>query len=103
MNQQPSAPHADALARLRYTPLRSIDRQPRGPVRSAIEKTSIPNRPRFGNAFKTPQMHWEVEQKFRRLAREVLSDQAAERLLEALWRLDTLEDAGDIVRLAKGA
>jgi 2-methylcitrate dehydratase len=53
--------------------------------------------------WKNPMTDAEVEQKFRRLAREVLSDQAAERLLEALWRLDTLEDAGDIVRLAKGA
>lgn len=52
--------------------------------------------------------HWmnpmsdsELEGKFRRLACTVLGAAQIDRLLEALWRLETLPDAGEIVRLTK--
>jgi hypothetical protein len=41
----------------------------------------------------------EVETKFRLLAAGVLSPPKVDRLLEKLWTLDALADAGDIVRL----
>lgn len=49
--------------------------------------------------YRNPMSETEVEQKFRRLAQDVLAPRATDRLLESLWRLETLEDAGEIVRL----
>ena len=49
--------------------------------------------------WKKPMSDSEVEAKFRKLAKAVLDDRQTDRLLEALWRLDALADAGDIVRL----
>lgn len=51
--------------------------------------------------WKNPMSDAEVEGKFRKLAAAVLKDEQAERLLEALWKLDELADAGEIVRLTK--
>ena len=46
----------------------------------------------------------EVEAKFRKLAAGVLSAPQTDRLVDTLWRLDELPDAGEIVRLtAAGA
>jgi 2-methylcitrate dehydratase len=49
--------------------------------------------------WKNPMSDAEIETKFRKLAREVLDDSRTNRLLESLWRLDDLPDAGEVVRL----
>jgi 2-methylcitrate dehydratase len=49
--------------------------------------------------WKNPMSEAEVEAKFRKLAPAVLNDAQANRLLEALWRLEELPDGGEIVRL----
>jgi 2-methylcitrate dehydratase len=51
--------------------------------------------------WKNPMSNSEVEGKFRRLAGEVLNEGQTDRLLDALWRLEELNDAGDVVRLTK--
>ncbi|HUP95252.1 MAG TPA: MmgE/PrpD family protein [Burkholderiales bacterium] len=51
--------------------------------------------------WKNPMSDAEVEGKFCRLAREALEEERAERLLATLRRLESLDDAGDIVRLTK--
>jgi 2-methylcitrate dehydratase len=51
--------------------------------------------------WKNPMSDGEVEAKFRKLAAEVLKPAEAERLLDKLWKLDELPDAGEIVRLTK--
>ena len=51
--------------------------------------------------WKNPMSDDEVEAKFRRLAAEVLKPEQIERLLEKLWTLEELPDAGEIVRLTK--
>ncbi|HYC43983.1 MAG TPA: MmgE/PrpD family protein [Burkholderiales bacterium] len=54
--------------------------------------------------WKNPMSNDEVEAKFRKLAAGVLNAGQTDRLLDALWRLDELADAGDIVRFtAAGA
>jgi 2-methylcitrate dehydratase len=61
---------------------------------------------RFETAVEYHKGHWknpmtdaEIEAKFRKLAGEVLDAPRTDRLLDALWRLDELPDAGEIVRL----
>jgi 2-methylcitrate dehydratase len=49
--------------------------------------------------WKNPMSESEVEAKFRRLAADVLPASRTDRLLEALWRLEEVADAGEIVRL----
>src|SRR5215210_6728987 len=49
--------------------------------------------------WKNPMTDAEIEAKFTKLAREVLDERATARLLETLWRLDELPDAGEVVRL----
>jgi 2-methylcitrate dehydratase len=49
--------------------------------------------------WRNPMSDGELESKFRRLAAAVLGPAETERLLEALWRLEALPDAGEIVRL----
>lgn len=51
--------------------------------------------------WKNPMTDGEVEAKFHKLAAGVLRPAEAERLLEKLWKLDELPDAGEIVRLTK--
>jgi 2-methylcitrate dehydratase len=51
--------------------------------------------------WKNPMSDGEIEAKYRKLGRELLTDAQADRLLDALWRLDELPDAGEIVRLTK--
>jgi hypothetical protein len=41
----------------------------------------------------------EVEEKFRKLAANVLPISQTDRLLETLWRLEDVADAGELVRL----
>ena len=53
--------------------------------------------------WKNPMSQHEVEGKFSKLAADVLKPAQAERLLDALWRLDELADAGEIVRLTTPA
>ena len=53
--------------------------------------------------WKNPMSDGEVEGKFRKLSAEVLKPAQGERLLEALWRLEELPDAGEIVRLTRAA
>ncbi len=49
--------------------------------------------------YKNPMSESEVEAKFRGLAQNALMPAQTDRLLEALWRLEDLADAGEIVRL----
>ena len=49
--------------------------------------------------WKNPMSELEVEQKFRKLAQGTMAQARADQLLESLWRLESLTDAGDIVRL----
>jgi 2-methylcitrate dehydratase len=49
--------------------------------------------------WKNPMSESEVEDKFRTLATGVLTPTQTERLLERLWKLEELPDAGEIVRL----
>ena len=49
--------------------------------------------------WKNPMSDAEVEAKFRSLARVVMKPDAADRLLETLWKVETLKDAGEIIRL----
>jgi 2-methylcitrate dehydratase len=51
--------------------------------------------------WKNPLADSEVEAKFQKLAGAVLNDSQASRLLDALWRLEKLDDAGEVVRLTK--
>jgi len=51
--------------------------------------------------WKNPMSETELEAKFRKLASQVLEPPRIERLLESLWRLDELEDAGELVRLTE--
>jgi 2-methylcitrate dehydratase len=51
--------------------------------------------------WRNPMSDAELEAKFRRLAGGVLSPPEVDRLVEALWRLDTLGDSGEIVRLTQ--
>jgi 2-methylcitrate dehydratase len=51
--------------------------------------------------WKNPLSDAEVDAKFQKLASAVLNERQSSRLLEALWRLDTLDDAGEVVRLTK--
>jgi 2-methylcitrate dehydratase len=53
--------------------------------------------------WKNPMSDTEIEAKFTKLAAEVLKPERTERLLEALWRLEELGDAGEVVRLTKAA
>jgi 2-methylcitrate dehydratase len=49
--------------------------------------------------WKNPMTDSEVEAKFRKLADGVLAPDRASRLLERLWKLESVADAGEIVRL----
>jgi 2-methylcitrate dehydratase len=49
--------------------------------------------------WKNPMSDVEVEAKFRKLAAHVLGPARVDRLLEAMWRLDKLDDAGEVLRL----
>jgi 2-methylcitrate dehydratase len=48
--------------------------------------------------WKNPMSESDIEAKFRGLAAGVIEPDRTDRLLEALWKLETLPDAGDIVR-----
>ena len=49
--------------------------------------------------WKNPMSDAEVEAKFRSLAKVAMKPDAADRLLAALWKVETLKDAGEIIRL----
>jgi 2-methylcitrate dehydratase len=49
--------------------------------------------------WKNPMSDTEIEVKFRNLAGNVLAAERADRLLEALWKTETLPDAGELIRL----
>ena len=49
--------------------------------------------------YKNPMTDAEIEGKFRPLAAQVLSTAQTDRLLEKLWQIETLPDAGECVRL----
>jgi 2-methylcitrate dehydratase len=51
--------------------------------------------------WKNPMSDAEIEAKFRQLGSQVLKPREIERLLQSLWRLEELEDAGELVRLTK--
>lgn len=52
--------------------------------------------------WKNPMSDSEVEAKFRSLAEKVQPRAATDRLLETIWKLENLADAGDLVRLTTG-
>ncbi|OGA44811.1 MAG: hypothetical protein A3G24_25935 [Betaproteobacteria bacterium RIFCSPLOWO2_12_FULL_62_13] len=49
--------------------------------------------------YRNPMSEAEVEAKFRKLAKEVLATAQSDRLMERLWKLEDVTDAGEIVRL----
>jgi 2-methylcitrate dehydratase len=49
--------------------------------------------------WKNPMTDDQLEGKFRKLAASVLNTGQIDRLVDALWRLEALPDAGDVVRL----
>ncbi len=49
--------------------------------------------------YKNPMSDAEVEAKFRGLAQNVLKPEQTDRLLDALWKIEDVADAGEIVRL----
>ena len=49
--------------------------------------------------WKNPLSDQELEAKFRKLARHILPDARTDRLLARLWALETLDDAGEILKL----
>jgi 2-methylcitrate dehydratase len=49
--------------------------------------------------YRNPMSESEVEAKFRKLSGNVLTSTQTDRLLETLWRLEDVVDAGEIVRL----
>jgi 2-methylcitrate dehydratase len=51
--------------------------------------------------WKNPMADAEIETKFRKLSKEVLDEPRTDRLLESLWGLEKLGDAGEIVRLTQ--
>ena len=51
--------------------------------------------------YRDPLSDAEVSEKFRRQCRGVLSESRTNALLDRLWRLETVEEMGDILRLAK--
>jgi 2-methylcitrate dehydratase len=53
--------------------------------------------------WKNPMTDGEVEAKFRSLATQVLKPDQIDRLLDSLWRLEELDDAGEVVRLTTTA
>lgn len=53
--------------------------------------------------WKNPMSDAEVEAKYHTLARNVLAPAQSEKLLEALWKLEHMPDAGEIVRLTLAA
>ncbi|MFT5449993.1 MAG: 2-methylcitrate dehydratase [Gammaproteobacteria bacterium] len=53
----------------------------------------------FRGHYKNPMLDVEIEGKFRGLAQDVLPEPQTTRLLERLWKLDEIEDAGSIPQL----
>jgi len=49
--------------------------------------------------YKNPMSDAEIEAKFRGLAQNALKPEQTDRLLEALWEIEDVADAGEIVRL----
>ena len=49
--------------------------------------------------WKNPMSDGEIEAKFRPLAAKALTPAQADRLLGALWKLEDVPDAGDLLRL----
>ena len=49
--------------------------------------------------YKNPMSDAEVEAKFRGLAQNALTPAQTDRLLQALWKVEDVADAGEIVRL----
>lgn len=49
--------------------------------------------------WRNPMSESEVEEKFRKLSAKVLTSDRTDRLLERLWHLENVQDAGEIVRL----
>jgi 2-methylcitrate dehydratase len=53
--------------------------------------------------YRNPMSEAELEAKFRKLAEKTLPRESTDRLLETLWRLESVDDAGEIVRLTVNA
>ncbi len=51
--------------------------------------------------YKNPMTDAEVEAKFRSLAQDLLSPSQTDALLEKLWRLEEVEDIGEVIRLTR--
>ena len=51
--------------------------------------------------YKNPLTDAELEEKFRSLARKVLSPSQADALLDRLWHLEDVADIGEVLRLTK--
>ena len=51
--------------------------------------------------YKNPMTDAEVEQKFRSLAKDLLSPDQTDELLARLWKLEEVEDIGEVLRLTR--
>ena len=51
--------------------------------------------------YKNPMTDAEVEQKFRSLAKDLLSPEQTDQLLDQLWKLEEVEDIGEVFRLTR--
>ena len=51
--------------------------------------------------YKNPMTDAELEDKFRALAEDLLSEEQTNTLLDRLWHLEEVEDIGEILRLTK--
>jgi 2-methylcitrate dehydratase len=51
--------------------------------------------------YKNPMTDAEVEEKFRSLAKDLLSPHQTDALLEKLWRLEEVEDIGEVIKLTR--
>ena len=70
-------------------------------VTSFGERLSSPEVPYHRGHWKNPMTDQEVEDKFRSLARDVLSPEQTERLLDRLWDLDEVDDIGRVIELVR--
>ena len=48
-----------------------------------------------------PMSDAEVEQKFRSLAKDLLTPEQTDALLEKLWHLEAVDDIGEVLRLTR--
>ncbi len=51
--------------------------------------------------YKNPMSDQEIDEKFRGLAQDVLTERQIATLLDCLWNLEQVEDIGEVIRLVR--